>query len=98
MAQAARELNPSFPQVDTSAATMRALCMEGEISDLAQMAKIAELTLHDVIGETDFDGCQVVRHDLTPESVARAIFAVSHVATLIEAFQQKHCGAQGGQG
>ena len=93
MAQAETNNTPSSPRVDTSAAAYRSFLMEGDVADLAQMAKIAELVLHDVIGQTDFDGCQVVRHDLTPEGVARAIFAVSHVAALIEAFAEKHFGA-----
>lgn len=91
MTQAARHNTASAPQVDASA--YRSFLMEGDISDLVQMAKLAELTLHGVIGETEFYGCDVTRHDLTREGVARAIFAVSHVASLIEAFSAKHFGA-----
>lgn len=94
MTQATQQDTPSAPRVDTTAAAMRAFCMEASISDLAEMVRIAELTLHSVIGETEFDGAgEVVHHNLTTESVGRAIFTVSHLASMIEALQQKHYGA-----
>jgi hypothetical protein len=60
------------------------------------MARIAFLTVFEVIGDTEFsrsgdDGqvFEVVSHDLTPDGVARALFAVGHVQDMIRAFQKK---------
>lgn len=92
MTQAARQNTASAPQVDMPS-SYRAFEIECDISDLVQMAKIAALTLHGVIGETEFDGCQVTRHDLTREGVARAMFSVSHLCTLIESLAEKYPAA-----
>ncbi|MET4487661.1 hypothetical protein [Bradyrhizobium sp. LA7.1] len=72
------------------------LDLEGDLSEIAQMARIASLTVFEVIGDTEFsrsgdDGqvFEVVSHDLTPDGVARALFAVGHVQDMIRAFQKK---------
>ncbi|WBL78797.1 hypothetical protein I3J27_38710 [Bradyrhizobium xenonodulans] len=72
------------------------LDLEGDLSELAQMARIASLTVFEVVGDTEFnrsgDGGQVfevIRHDLTPDSVARALFAVGHVEDMIRTLQKK---------
>ena len=67
--------------------------MESDVCDIAQMAKIAEITLHGVLGDTEFHGTAVVRDNLTSEGIARAQFAVSHVAKLITDFQAKYFDA-----
>ncbi|MGY4413206.1 hypothetical protein ACVWW4_004942 [Bradyrhizobium sp. LB7.1] len=72
------------------------LDLEGDLSELAQMARIAFLTVFEVVGDTEFnrsgDGGQVfevISHDLTPDGVARAMFAVGHVEDMIRALQKK---------
>lgn len=80
-----------------TAATYDRLDMEGDLADLAQMARIAEQQLCEVIGHTEFKYSgragtvfEVVRHDLSPDGVTQARFVVSHVAKMIEAIQKKH--------
>lgn len=70
--------------------------LEGELSELAQMARIASLTVFEVVGDTEFnrsgDGGEVfeiIRHDLTPDGIARALFAVGHVEDMVRALQKK---------
>ncbi|MCW1994796.1 hypothetical protein [Bradyrhizobium diazoefficiens] len=72
------------------------LDLEGDLSELAQMARIASLTVFEAVGDTEFnrsgDGGQVfevISHDLTPDGVARALFAVGHVEDMIRALQKK---------
>ncbi|WP_027577087.1 hypothetical protein [Bradyrhizobium sp. WSM1743] len=72
------------------------LDLESDISEIAQMARIASLTVFEVVGDTEFrrsgeDGqvFEVIQHELTPDGVARALFAVGHVEDMIRALQKK---------
>lgn len=72
------------------------LDLEGDLSELAQMARIAFLTVFEIVGDTEFsrsgDGgevFEVIQHDLTPDGVARAMFAVGHLEDMIRALQKK---------
>lgn len=85
-----------MPVAEDRSVPINPLELEGEFSELAQMARIAHLTVFEAIGDTEFnrsgDGGQVfevVGHDLTPDGVARALFAIGHVEDMIRALQKK---------
>lgn len=90
------ELAISTPVAEDRYMPISPLDLEGDLSELAQMARIASLTVFEVVGDTEFnrsgDGGQVfevVSHDLTPDGVARALFAVGHVEDMIRTLQKK---------
>lgn len=90
------ELALSTPVAEDRYMPISPLDLEGDLSELAQMARIASLTVFELVGDTEFhrsgDGGQVfevVSHDLTPDGVARAMFAVGHVEDMIRALQKK---------
>lgn len=90
------ELAISTPVAEDRYVPISPLDLEGDLSELAQMARIASLSVFEVVGDTEFnrsgDGGQVlevISHDLTPDGVARALFAVGHVEDMIRALQKK---------
>lgn len=73
------------------------LDLEEDLSDIAQMARIAESIVCELIMDTEFkysgedqEVFEVVGHTLTPDGVSRAMFAVSHVREMMEALRKKH--------
>ncbi|SFJ72642.1 hypothetical protein [Bradyrhizobium sp. cf659] len=90
------DLASSTPIAENRRQPISPLDLESDLSELVQMARIASLTVFEVVGDTEFtrsgsDGqvFEVVSHDLTPDGVARALFAVGHVEDMIRAFQKK---------
>lgn len=90
------DLASSTPIADDRRRPISPLDLESDLSEIAQMARIASLTVFEVVGGTEFsrsgdDGqvFEVIQHDLTPDGVARALFAVGHVEDMIRAFQKK---------
>ncbi|MBB4362160.1 DNA recombination-dependent growth factor C [Bradyrhizobium sp. CIR18] len=90
------DLAGSTPIVEDRRRPISPLDLENDLSEIAQMARIASLTVFEVVGETEFnrsgeDGqvFEVIQHDLTPDGVTRALFAVDHVVDMIRALQKK---------
>lgn len=71
--------------------------LECDLSDLERMSNLAVSITHDVIGETRFkysgdDGkvYEVVSHNLSPDNVSDARFAIFHLRDMIQALQKKY--------
>ena len=92
MSQAA-SINTASARRSAIMAVSPTASMEGDVADLATMARVAELMLHGMVGETEFTDGVVTRHTLSQETISRAVTMVSHVAEMIEAMQARHFGA-----
>ena len=92
MAQA-NSMNTASARRSAMMVVSPAASMEGDVADLATMARVAELMLHGMVGETEFTDGVVTRHTLSQETISRAVTMVSHVAEMIEAMQAKHFGS-----
>ena len=90
------DLASSTPIAEDRRRPISPLDLENDLSEIAQMARIASLIVFEVVGDTEFsrsgeDGqvFEVIQHDLTPDGVARALFAVDHVVDMIRSFHKR---------
>lgn len=67
--------------------------MEFDLSELAEMANLAVISVYSAIGETEIVDGEVTGHCLTARNISTAQFAVGHLVDMIEAIKAKYIGA-----